>query len=215
MGDKTSQAADEFNIGHAYKDLPAIRDLNAAEAAYQRSLDLCNSTDALARSRCIKQIGMVHHERFNEALQRKEPEETLQRHARAAEARYLEALRLCPKNALTELGPKHNQLGNLYQQVGQLDSAREHYEHAAQYFEKAGARFQAGVVRFNMALMYTRASEREERPFQQHAILLRARAYAEAALRDFQQYQGRADAEEAKVQGFLDDINQALADLPE
>ncbi|HEV7892873.1 MAG TPA: CHAT domain-containing protein [Pyrinomonadaceae bacterium] len=215
IGDKPSQAADEYDIGHAYKDLPTIRDLDAAEAAYQRSLDLFNPNDALGRSKCIKQIGMVHHKRFHEARQCTEPTETLLRHARAAEACYLDGLQLCPKDALTELGPIHNQLGNLYGDVGQFDSARAHFEQATQYFEKAGDYFHAGMVRFNMAVIYALATEREEQPSQQRAGLLRALAYAEAALRDFQQYQGLAASNEAQVQRFLDLINQDLAELPE
>ncbi len=209
-----SQAIAEFNIGHAYKDVPAIRDLAAAEGAYQRSLDLRNPNDALGRSKCIKQIGMVHHGRFREARQRKKPVETLLRHAQSAEARYLEGLRLCPKGAVADLAPTHNQLGCLYAQVGQLEQAREHFEQAAQYFEKAGDRFQAGHTRVNMALMYGRAAEGEDQPSQQRASLLRARAYAEAALRDYQHYQGRAAEKEASAQSLLDQINQALAKLP-
>ena len=42
-----------------------------------------------------------------------------------------------------------------------------------------------------------------------------ARAYAEAALRDYQHYQGRAAKEEANAQRLLDLINQALAKLPQ
>jgi tetratricopeptide (TPR) repeat protein len=213
ISDKQAEAIAEFNLGHAYKDLLAIRDLDAAEAIYQRSLDLRNPNDALNRSDCIKQIGMVHYERFREARKRKEPVETLLRHAQAAEASYIEGLRLCPKDALTSLAPLHNELGNLYQEVGQLDRARAHYEQSAQYHEKTGNHFRAGQTRFNMAVMYTQAAEREEQPSQQRAILLRAKAYAEAALRDYRQYQGHAAAKEVKAQGFLDRINQALAEL--
>ncbi|HEX8491812.1 MAG TPA: CHAT domain-containing protein [Pyrinomonadaceae bacterium] len=215
IDDKQAEAVVEYNLGTAYKDIPAIRDIDAAEAAYQRSLDLHNPKDALGRSKCIQQIGMVHYERLREAIQREEPAETLLRHAQAAETRYLEGLRLCPKNALTDLAPLHNKLGNLYQETGQLDSAREHYEQSAQYKEKAGNHFGAGLTRFNMALMYAQASEREEQPSQQRYSLLRAQAYAEAALRDFQQYQGRAATDEANTQGLLDAINQALAELPQ
>ncbi len=215
IGDKPVEAIAEFNLGHAYLFLPAIRDLDAAEAAYGRSLDLRNPDDTLSRSKCIKQIGMVHNERFSEARQREEPTETLLRHAQAAEACYLEGLRLCPKDALTDLAPLHNDLGNLYNAFGQLDSAREYYEQSAQYYEKAGNHFFAGQTRFNMALMYAWAAERESQPSQQCAGLLRARAYAEAALRDFQQYQGRAVADEANAQSLLDAINQILAELPQ
>ncbi len=215
IGDKAAESVAEFNLGQAYEDVPAIRNLDAAEAAYERSLDLRAPNDALGRAKCICEIGTVHHERCLEARKRKEPAETLLRHVQAAEKRYLEALRLCPKAALTALAPMHNSLANLYAQFGRLESAREHFEQAAQYFEKARNRFDAGQTRFNMALMYAQASESENRPSQQRAGLLRARAYAEAALRDFQHYQGRAAADEADTQGLLDQINQALAKLPE
>jgi len=213
IGDKAGEAVTEYNLGHAYKGLPAIRDLDAAEAAYRRSLDLHDPNDALGRSRCIKQIGMVYHERFLDARQHKESEETVLRHAQAAEKHYLESLQLCPQDALTDLAPMHHQLGNLYTQVGNLESARRHYENAAQYFEKAGNRFQAGGTRFNMALMYARASENEKQPSQQRDFLHRAQAYAEAALRDYQYYQGRAADMEDKVQTHLSGIKRVLAKL--
>ncbi|HJQ68509.1 MAG TPA: CHAT domain-containing protein [Blastocatellia bacterium] len=214
IGDKAAQAVGEFNLGNAYMQLPAIFDLEAAEAAYQRSLDLRAPNDALGRARCINQIGRVHHERFLEARRRKEPTETLLRHAQAAEERYLDALRLCPKDALTDLAPKHNSLGNLYSEFGQLDKAREHYEQDAYYEEKSGNHFGAGQTRYNMALMYAKTAARDGLPSQRRAGLLRARAYAEAALRDFQHYQGRAAREEALAQGLIDRINQLLAELP-
>ncbi|MFL6213823.1 MAG: hypothetical protein ACJ74J_07985 [Blastocatellia bacterium] len=53
------------------------------------------------------------------------------------------------------------------------------------------------------------------RVLQQRAFLLRARAYAEAALRDFKHYQGRAAKDEADAQSLLDSINQDLAELPQ
>ena len=66
-----------------------------------------------------------------------------------------------------------------------------------------------------LALMHAQATERENQPSQQRASLLRARAYAEAALRDYQHYQGRAAEKEARAQGLLDQINQDLAKLPQ
>jgi tetratricopeptide (TPR) repeat protein len=213
IGDKAGEAVAEFNLGHAYMDLPAIRDLDAAEAAYQRSFDLFDPEDALGRSKCMNQVGMVHHQRFFDARRRNEPMETLLCHAQAAENRYLYGLRLCPKDALTDLAPMHHQLGSLYAEFGQIGKAREHYEHAAQYDEKAGNRFGAGETRSNMAVMYLRASAREGQASQQRAYLLRARAYAEASVRDFQSYQGMAAKDEAR--GLLDQINQDLAKLPQ
>ncbi len=208
------EAVNHYNLGHAYKDIPAIRNLDAAETAYERSLDARAENDLLNRSITIKQIGMVHHARFDESRQRGELAETVLKHAQAAEQHYHRALVLCPPTALTALGPFHNELANLYNDVGQTERAREHYEKAAQYFEQTGNRHHAGGGRFNIAAMYLKAIRREATPSRRRDLLRRAQAYAQAALRDFQHYQGRAAAEEAKAQQLLDLIAQALAKLP-
>ncbi len=212
--DTGSEAHAHFSFGHVYKDLSDIRDLDAAETAYQRSLDGWGENDFLNRSKTIQQIGMVYHERFNEARQQCEPPETLLRHIRAAEVHYKQALALLPPSALADIGPAHGQLGNFYDDVSQTEQARDHYERAAQTFEQTGDRHGAGQTRGNMGNMYAQASGREESRERQRDLLLRAQAYAEAALRDFQHYQGRAAADEAKAQQLIDDIHQTLAQLP-
>ena len=213
--DTAAEAISHFNLGSAYKSIPAIRDLDAAEAAYQRSLDGWAENDVLNRSTAYQAIGMVHYERFRESHQRGEPAETGLKHAQAAEAHYQQALALCPPTALTNLGPAHHQLGKLYADVGQTERAREHYEKTAHYFEQTGDRYNAGGVRFNMAVMYGNAAGREAAPphGRQRDLLRRAQAYALAALRDFQHYQGRAAAEEAKAQGLLEKIQEELGEM--
>jgi tetratricopeptide (TPR) repeat protein len=212
--DTAGEAAEHLNLGNAYKNIPAIRNLDAAEAAYQRSMALHNPNDVLGRSWCIKQIGMVHHERFRESRERGEPAATVLKHAHAAEQYYRKALVLCPPTALAAFGPIHNQLGNLHQEVGQTELAREHYERAVQYIEQAGDRYDAGQVRFNMAVMYLQATGHEATPTRQRDLLRRAQAYAQAALRDFKHYEGRAADWEGKAQQLLAHIAQALAKLP-
>src|SRR5919205_3101526 len=88
-GNKQSEAIVEFNLGCAYMELPAIYNLDAAGAACQRCLDLHKPNDTLGRSRCIKQIGMVHHERFHEARQHGESAEILMGHLQVVEECYL------------------------------------------------------------------------------------------------------------------------------
>ena len=205
------EAVIHFNLGHAYKNLPVIRDLDAAEAAYRRSLDAWAENDFLNRSKTYQAIGMVHHARFDEARERNAPEETVLQHAQAAETHYRRALALCPPTALADLGPIHNELGNLYQEVGQTELAREHYEKRVQLAEQTGDRYNAGGVRFNMALMYRDAAGRESAPAGRRDLLARARAYVQAALRDYQSYQGRAAADEADARGLLAEIEEALA----
>lgn len=215
IGDKKAESTAEFNLGHAYSQISSIRDLDAAEAAYQRDLDLQAPNDDLGRSLSIQQIGVVHHARFRDALKRQEPVEMLVRHIRAAEKHYLDGVQLCPSDALTDLAPMHGCLGALYAEVGQLDNARQHSERAAQYFEETHQRHESGQIRFNIALTYFQAAERDAHPPQKGDYLHRAQAYAEAALRDFQHYMGRAAENEAKAQALLDDIRQAIAKLPQ
>lgn len=213
IGDTAGEAISHYNLGHAYMDLPAIRDLDAAEAAYQRSLELRPPSDALDQSKSIKQIGMVHHERFREARQHNAPPDTQLAHFRAAERHFKHALALCPPTAIADLGPFHNQLGNLYQEVGQTEVARQHYEQAADFFERSGNRYHTGSTRFNLALMYRDSAGSEASPARQGDLLRRGWAYAQAALRDFQSFQGRAAGWEARAQGLIDEIEAALQQL--
>jgi tetratricopeptide (TPR) repeat protein len=208
--DTAGEAIIEFNLGRAYQDVLSIRDLGAAEAAYQRSLAFQDPDDALGRLKCIHQIGMVHHDRFLKSRQRGEPVEAQFKHAQAAERQFLEALALCPPTAITDLGSIHSELGILYDNVGQTERAREHYEKDMQICEQTGDRYRAGRTRFNMALMYLQAAKHEATQTRQRDLLLRAQAYAEAALRDFQHYQGRAAADEVDAQRLLAAIAKAL-----
>ena len=153
---------------------------------------------------------MVHHERFREARQRGEPDAVMLQHVQSAEQHYHQALALCPPSAVADLGPMHNQLGVLYREVGQIEPAREHCERAVQGYERIGNRYAAGQTRYNLAAMYWDAASREIMPARRRDLYRRADAYAQASLRDFQHYQGRAAADEAKAQRLIDDIARAL-----
>lgn len=208
--DIATEAVAHYNLGRAFIEIPALRNLDAAEAAYQASLALRDPGDALGRSNCLQQIGMVHHERFKESRRRGEPADVVLKHAQAAEKHYRQALDLCPPSALTHLGPIHNGIGALCAEAGQVEPARVHYEKAAQSFERTGDRYRAGQTRFNIALMFAQAANREPLASRQQNLVERAQAYAQAALHDFQHYQGRADDMESKTRQFLDRIHQAL-----
>ena len=210
IGDSAAEAIAHYNLGHAYLTLSAIRDLDAAEAAYRCSLELEDPNDALARSAGIKQIGMVHHARFDEARQCGEPDAVALQHAQAAEQHYHRALALCPPSAVADLGPMHNELGRLYADVGQIEPAREHYERAVQGYDQIGSHYAAGQTRYNLAVMYRDDAGRERTPARRRDLLLRAMAYAQASLRDYQHYGGRAADREAKAQRLIEEIARAL-----
>lgn len=214
ISNATTQAVAEFNLGHAYMSLRSVRDLQAAEASYQRSLDLRAPQDSLGRAKCSLAIAAVHHLRFTEARAANGPETDLLRHANTALQHYQQALARCPQTAHTIIGPIHHQLGSLMADVCRWDEARDHYEQAVQCFEATGDRHRAGQTRFNIANMYLLASTHQPQPSGQRDYLHRAQAYAQAALRDFQHYEGRAVVDEAKAQGLLNIIAQELQALP-
>lgn len=105
----------------------------------------------------------------------------------------------------------HQTLGVLYAAVGQTEPARGHCEQAAHLFEQTGNRYNAGKTRGNLSLLYLNASEHEQSQPRRRDLLRRAQAYAQAALRDYRHYQGRAAADEARTQQLIDTIAQALA----
>ena len=76
--------------------------------------------------------------------------------------------------------------------------------------EQTGDRYRAGATRYNLAVMYFDAAGREAPPARRRDLLLRAYAYAEASLRDYQHYQGRAAADEADAQRLINAIARAL-----
>jgi hypothetical protein len=96
--------------------------------------------------------------------------------------------------------------------VGQTERAREHYEKRIQLAEQTGDHYRAGATRGNIAIMYLQSAERESASARKRDLLDRARAYAQAALRDYQHYQGRAADLEAEAQQLIDDIDQSLAE---
>jgi len=210
ISDDAGEANGHLNIGHAYKGVAGICDLDAAEAAYRLSLTLHYEDDTVGRSICFQQIGMVHHQRFKESRARSEPTEVLIRHIRVAESHYLQALDLCPVTAITTLAPVYNQLGNLHADNGDTEQACKHYEKGMQIYERVGDRHRGGQTRFNIAAMYLNSVLGQPASSTRKAVLRRSRSYAEAALLDFQHYQGHAAVDEANCQQLIDEIDQQL-----
>ena len=82
--DRPGAAVTAFNLGHACKDLPGLRDLDEAERWYQRSLALLGAQDRLGRGKCTYGLGHVAYERFKDAREAGQPEAELLHHLNAA-----------------------------------------------------------------------------------------------------------------------------------
>lgn len=176
IGEQAGAASCAFNLGHAYKDIPALRDLAQAEQWYRRDLELTPESDSLGRGKTLGQLGLVAYERFEEARQAGAPEEMLLKHLNAALQAYQEALAMTPPDAIDSLAVKHNQLGNIYTSAGQAEPAVAHYREAIRFFEAAGDLYSAALTRENVAIAYADAGQFAD------ALL-----FARAALRNYEQ----------------------------
>jgi tetratricopeptide (TPR) repeat protein len=175
IGDQQEEAVVAFNLGHAYKDIPALRDLDQAQHWYQRARDLFAEHNTFNRAGAIAQLGNVAHERFNDSLQAEAPEQQLLAHLNDAASAYHQALELFPGNAIGELGITHQALGVIYGYAADTSRALSHYQKAIRHQEQGDNRYEAGRSRLNAAITLARAGRRED------ALL-----YAQAALRDFE-----------------------------
>jgi len=215
IGDHAAEAISTFNLGHAYKNLPALRDLDAAERWYRRSLELHDEGDRLGQAKCFSQLGLVARERFKEARERKSEkasgregeraseregeEQELLGHLNTALKYHHQALGLLPPDAVNDLAVAHNQLGNIYKDAGDVAQAVSHYNESVRYEEAQGNFHGAGTTRRNLAIMLA-----------QRGRFAEALAYARAALRDYQHYQGRAAADEEKTRRLIGEIEEAM-----
>jgi tetratricopeptide (TPR) repeat protein len=191
----TGAAVCAFNLGSAFGTLPALRDLDAAERRYWKSLDLRSKADGLGRGRCLGQLGSVAYERFRQTRASEQPEAELLRHFNEAARLYHEALGLLPPDAVDDLAVAHHQLGAIYRDDGDLDRALPHDQKSIHYEEVQGNLYGAAQTRYNVAVGLLAAGRRAD-----------ALEYAEAALRGFEPY-----GEGAK--GDIEDARRLVADI--
>ncbi len=200
IGDGAAEAIAAFNLGHAYMQLPALRDLDAAERWYRRSLELRAGGDRVGRGKCLITLGNVAYERFNDGQAAGQAAAELLGHLNAALGHYQQALALLPPDAVGDLAVTHNQLGNIYADAGDLERALAHYNESIRYKEQAGNFYLAATTRFNVALALA-----------QNGRLADARLYAQAAQRDFQRYPPASVAADVQdTERLLAAIEQAL-----
>jgi tetratricopeptide (TPR) repeat protein len=199
IGDKAGAAVCALNLGHAYTQIPAIRNLQKAEQWYQRSLELRDQRDRLGRSKCLTELGRVAHERFQEAQTTRQPEAELRQHLNEALHCSAEALKLLPQNAVKDLAVAHNQIGNICRSAGDLDRAFLNYRETIRYEEAQGNLYGAANTRFNIALVLAQASRFDE------ALL-----YAQTALSNFETFGDRAAVDIQDAQQLIRLIEQSL-----
>jgi tetratricopeptide (TPR) repeat protein len=201
IGDTAGQAICAYNLGAAYIEIADLRDLDEAERWCRKSLDLRPSADEIGRSQCLGQFGLIVYERFKETRAAKQPGKELHDLLAEAAQLYEQALEMCPETAITDRGITHNQLGNIYSEAGDIDRVLQHYRKAIRYKEQTGDLFGAGQTRYNVTLALHGAGRPDD-----------ARAYAKAALANFQTFGERATTEIQATKSLITKIDKAAAE---
>jgi tetratricopeptide (TPR) repeat protein len=199
IGEKAGAAFCAFSLGHAYKDIQALRDFAQAERWYRRSLELRDGNNRLGRGGCMAQLGFVAYERFQETRDAGKPETERLRYLNDAVLFYSQAIDLLPPNAVDDLAVTHNMLGVIYADASDFARALPHYCESIRYREAQGNLYGAAKTRFNVAFALAQAGR-----------LADAREYALAALRNYENYGDRAADKIKKTQQLIARIESAL-----
>jgi tetratricopeptide (TPR) repeat protein len=149
IGYVSGEAARAFNMGHAYKNLDSIKNLDKAEVWYKKSIELRNDADTLARAQCLGQLGNVAYARAEEApLAEKLP------YVKTAAKYYRESLDLLHADAASDVSVLHGQLGVVYGLLAEShDQALEHWYKAIRSADAIGDVYRASGIRNNIAIL--------------------------------------------------------------
>lgn len=202
IGYQTGAAICAFNLGHAYKYILSIRDLDRAEYFYRRSLELSDERDLAGRAARIGQLGAVALERFEEASKKARPEPERLSYLNAAVRSYLQALELHPSEAIPDLAVTHHQLGRTYSAGGDYDRALAHYRESIRYEEMSGNLYGAAETRVSVAATLANRGRFGD-----------ALEYAHAALKNFKTYGDRAADKIQKTNELIANIEKDMRTL--
>jgi tetratricopeptide (TPR) repeat protein len=208
IGYRRGVASIAYSLGQAHLTISGTRDLAAAEAWLKRSLTLIDEDDLVTRAQVMRQLGSVAYERFQKEkragvasehllAERGETTKALLSYLDEAEAYYNRALNSLPVEATGDRALLHSQLGTVYTQEGKVESALQHYVRAVRLWEILGDRYGAGQARANASIALAQAGRGKD------ALL-----YAQAALRDFEQYGSGASNDIAWTRDLLASIEE-------
>jgi tetratricopeptide (TPR) repeat protein len=202
IGARREEVTIALNIGAAYLDVPALRDLDQAECWYKRNLELEEPHDTLNHARVTGQLARVAYERFFSARGAGAEDEQVRAQRNDAVQAYHRAIASFPADAVSDLAISHGQLGFIYGDAGDINQALDHYRQAIQYREREDNRFAAGNLRYTVALDLEKAGRTDD------AVL-----YARAALRDYESGGPGAAAHADDARGLMARLAVALVNL--
>ncbi len=151
------------NMGHVFKNVPRLRDLDKAARYYSQAYKSYPEQDRLARAQCLGQLGAVSLERLQEGINTGKSEHDLLIHLNAGIKYYRTALQMEPPDAVPDLARTHGQLGLAYH-FSKTEQTRSlhHFEQSVRYFDLSGEWFESAEVRMNAAQVLTSLSRFDE-----------------------------------------------------
>jgi len=141
-----------FNLGHIFKNIPILRNLEKAEECYTKAYESYPEHDHVSRSQCVAQLGSVALQRLKDELGGQQRPEVLSSHLDAALEYYETVLRGIAPDDILSLAEVHNQLGVAHQYLKEEQgTAFEHFRMAIEYFDRAAESYGAASARNNAA----------------------------------------------------------------
>ena len=155
--DSPGKAMRLFNMGHAYKNIPKLRDLDKARSCYLEAIKHYPETDKLPRAQALAQITMILEAIIEEKLNKGDATQDelgalMDEGIENCEA----ALSMFPPDAYGEIATLHNQMGTLLRfSPSDQDAAIWHLRKASQLAFQVGQYHQAASSRANLAQVFS------------------------------------------------------------
>jgi hypothetical protein len=198
-GDRSQVARITYQLGHAYKDISAIRDFDKAQTWYQLSLEHRDAEDQAGRGNCLQQMSVLGLERFKTVMSGGGRFEDAMPYLEAARQFMEESLRVFPLEQRPTRSRISEHLAMIYLYSAQPDIALAFFADDLRRKEVLGDVFAAAVCRQNMAFALCIINRPTD-----------ALAYAEAALRDFQTFDRSAAADIQKTRELISELEAGL-----
>jgi tetratricopeptide (TPR) repeat protein len=163
IDDNLGRAVRLFNLGHVFKNVPALRDLDKSEAYYAEAYRAYPEHDLVNRNQCLGQLAAVELQRLEDELNGERREEVLPEYLDRAVGQYEMVLSRTSSSDIGGLAQGHNQLGVACQYLeAAAEQSFEHFRLAIRYFDEANESFESAFFRNNAAQVLDRLGRTEE-----------------------------------------------------
>jgi len=163
LQDRAQLSVRLFNLGHVFKNVPQLRDLDEAASYYTEAYNSYPERDHLARAQCLGQLGALSLARLEEGAESGLPERQLLQHLNDSVHYYEDALSMIPSDAIIDLARVHNQLGAVLRfSKSEHLRAVDHFKKGIAFFDVALEWLESAIARVNVAQMLAILSRKEE-----------------------------------------------------